>query len=91
MNVQKYKELLRLRQSEEYFLFQMIYFKSKEVTVRDIINITRIPHKRAWYILDKWCRKGWYSYGVTLDLGWLTVKQMPLNFAEHKEDEDEKI
>lgn len=27
--------------------------------------------KQAWATLEKWCRKGRYSYGVTLDLGWL--------------------
>lgn len=31
-----------------------------------------IPDKRKWYILDKWARKGYYEYGVTLDLGWIT-------------------
>jgi hypothetical protein len=29
-------------------------------------------YKRAWYLLEKWSNKGWYEYGVTLDLGWLT-------------------
>lgn len=28
--------------------------------------------KQMWATLEKWCRKGWYEYGVTLDLGWLT-------------------
>lgn len=31
-----------------------------------------IPYKRALYLLGKWCDKGWYQYGVSLDLGWLT-------------------
>lgn len=28
--------------------------------------------KRARCILSKWTKKGWYDYGVALDLGWLT-------------------
>ena len=26
--------------------------------------------KQAWRTLEKWCNKGRYEYGVTLDLGW---------------------
>ena len=45
-----------------------------KVTVRDIINSPQMPfhHKRAWFLLEKWSDNGWYEYGVTLDLGWLT-------------------
>ena len=28
--------------------------------------------KQAWRTLEKWLRKGWYNYGVALDLGWVT-------------------
>ena len=44
------------------------------ITPRDIINSPNfyMHYKRAWYILDKWSGKGWYEYGVALDLGWLT-------------------
>ena len=32
-----------------------------------------IPPNRVRYLCeDKWTRKGWYDYGVTYDLGWLT-------------------
>lgn len=52
----------------------MIANKPDNVFVRDLINSDECPmhYKRAWRILEKWCDKGWYSYGVTLDLGWLT-------------------
>lgn len=44
------------------------------VSPRDLIRRETFDmnYKRAWYLLDKWSRKGWYEYGVTLDLGWLT-------------------
>lgn len=43
---------------------------------RDIINGPgfTMHHKRAWKILEKWADKGWYEYGVSLDMGWLTAK-----------------
>jgi hypothetical protein len=48
--------------------------KSDIPTPRDIINEHNfpIPQKRAWYLLEKWCKKGWYDYGVNLELGWIT-------------------
>lgn len=53
------------------------YIRDKRrVTPREIINLPMFKHfmhyKRAWYLLDKWSSKGWYDWGVTLDLGWLT-------------------
>lgn len=82
MNKNKYKELLSLRRSQEVMLFNMIKLikvTGKEIYVRDIINnYCKIPRKRANYILIKWCDKGWYDYGVSMDLGWITVKEYPL-------------
>jgi hypothetical protein len=40
--------------------------------VRDVLVRLQIPRNRARYLLDKWTAKGWYEYGVSLDLGWLT-------------------
>jgi len=46
--------------------------------VRDIINEPDFPihHKRAWMMLYKWARRGYYDYGVTVDLGWVTPEGM---------------
>lgn len=42
---------------------------------RDLIQTGKYGHyKRCWYMLDKWTRLGWYDYGVTADLGWLTAE-----------------
>lgn len=48
---------------------QSDYYK---LCIRDLINIIQplINYKQCWYYLDKWSRKGFYDYGVTLDLGW---------------------
>ena len=40
--------------------------------IRDLIAEHDISEKRALYLLNKWTDKGWYSYGVCLDLGWFT-------------------
>jgi hypothetical protein len=41
--------------------------------VRDVIP-DEMSYKRAVYLLRKWAGKGWYDYGVGVDLGWLTAK-----------------
>jgi hypothetical protein len=41
--------------------------------VRDVIP-DDMPDRRAVYLLRKWAGKGWYDYGVSVDLGWLTEK-----------------
>ena len=51
------------------------YNARKGPAPRDLINGLLDPpihHKRAWYLLEKWSGRGWYEYGVTLDLGWIT-------------------
>lgn len=47
--------------------------KSVRQTISEIGDDV-LPHKRAWYWLEKWSRKGIYDYGVTVDLGWFTGK-----------------
>ncbi len=42
-------------------------------TVRDVVSDLRLHPKRARYLLEKWTRKGYYNYGVSLDMGWLTA------------------
>jgi hypothetical protein len=44
------------------------------VAIRDMCSRGDInAPKQAARTLEKWCRKGWYDYGVALDLGWLTA------------------
>lgn len=43
---------------------------------RDVAKDLNIPPKRAAYIYDKWTRKGWYEYGVSVMAGWLTDEGM---------------
>lgn len=63
-----------MKDDEKRFLCD-IYKAEQDLMPRDIINKPDfyLHYKRAWYLLEKWSNKGWYEYGVTLDLGWLTL------------------
>ena len=39
-------------------------------TVRDIGIRLGMDSKRVCYLCQKWSDKGWYEYGVSVDLGW---------------------
>lgn len=62
-----------MKPDERDFL-RMVAALGRYEFVRDLINRDDFPmhHKRAWYLLRKWTERGWYAYGVSLDLGWLT-------------------
>jgi len=84
MNILKYKRLLNLRKSEETMLFYMILTRGDK-SVREIIKISGINYKRAWYILEKWIGRGIYNCGVSLDMGWLELEKLPADFNIIKE------
>lgn len=33
--------------------------------------------KQAWRTLEKWADKGWYEFGIALDVGWKTIDSRP--------------
>jgi hypothetical protein len=41
------------------------------VTPRKVIADGELPHKQCWYYLEKWAKRGWYGYGVSVDTGWI--------------------
>lgn len=43
---------------------------------RDVAEALGMNAKRAAYLFEKWDKKGWYNYGVSLTTGWLTEKGM---------------
>ncbi|MEJ1517871.1 hypothetical protein R3O67_32385 [Bacillus cereus] len=73
MSKEQYKRLLQLRKSEEMMFYELV--KLSGLSPRELINRIPINHKRAEYILKKWCEKGWYEYGTSLDNGWLVEKR----------------
>jgi len=47
---------------------------SNGVMPRDAGETLGIHWKRVEKLCYKWADRGWYEYGVTADLGWLTPK-----------------
>lgn len=67
-----------MKNDEQQFLIQ-VYQQcgkddTKRKTPRELIYADGFPmhYNRAGYILEKWADKGWYDYGVNIELGWLT-------------------
>lgn len=54
-----------------YFSEQKLFIHFREV-IQGLSESGRINGKRALFLLEKWTRQGYYDYGVSLDLGWLT-------------------
>jgi len=52
---------------------------------RAVIAALGMNPKRAHYLLDKWAERGWYDYGVCIDLGWLTIEGKNEPASSHAE------
>jgi hypothetical protein len=73
MNKETYHELIRLRKSEEKFLLYLIHgARQQRENLRPILATLHIPNKRIEYLLYKFSDKGWYEWGVSPMVGWLT-------------------
>lgn len=67
-----------------FFTICFSFVHGKVCTVRDVVHLFDgvIHHKRCWYLLRKWSEKGFYDYGVTLDLGWFDPEKVPEVYFE---------
>lgn len=75
---------------DEINFFKTCYkYRKNGVSIREIINILKffINYKRCWYLLKKWSELGFYNYGVTLDLGWFELENMPLKYVNLLKEE----
>lgn len=56
----------------------------KTATPRTIIKTISefMNYKRCWYLLEKWGNKGFYNYGVTMDLGWFEAENFTGEYQE---------
>lgn len=68
----------------ERIFFALCYNLRSSFRPRAVVNLLAgtIPHKRCWYYLEKWSDLGFYNYGVTLDLGWFELENLPPRYAE---------
>ena len=63
---------------ETIFFILVVKFGGR-LRVNDIINIlctAGVPHKQLLYFIKKWCNKGFYNYGVSVDNGWLELHKL---------------
>lgn len=69
----------------EIIFFILVVKYGKRISVRDIINIlgaAGVSQKQLLYFLRKWSGKGFYNYGVSLDLGWLETDKLSGNYSD---------
>ena len=79
--------MVEVKEDEKtFFIMSCAMKKSHKITMRGIIDLMesvyRIPTKRCWYYLKKWCDLGFYDYGVSLDLGWFCPDKFPDRYKE---------
>ena len=73
----------------ERIFFALCYNLRGAWKPRAIVNLLAetIPHKRCWYYLEKWHRLGFYSSGVSADLGWFYPEKLPQRYREIVQEE----
>lgn len=69
---------------QERIFFALCYKLREIMKPRDVVHLLAetIPHKRCWYYLDKWNILGFYSSGVSTDLGWFYPDKLPPRYRE---------
>lgn len=69
---------------QERIFFSLCYGLRDTYRPREVVNLLAdtIPHKRCWYYLEKWTNRGFYDYGVTLDLGWFCPEKLPDRYRQ---------
>jgi len=50
----------------------MMFVDVHNATPREIGRLMKMPQKRVEALCNKWADRGWYEYGTTVDMGWLT-------------------
>jgi hypothetical protein len=73
-----------MKDDEKKFFITCYFLRNDGYNIRDIIYFLGefIHYKRCWYLLKKWSGIGFYNYGITLDLGWFELDDMPDRYLE---------
>ena len=68
----------------ERIFFALCFNMRNIMKPRSVVHVLcdTIPHKRCWYYLEKWHRLGFYSSGVSSDLGWFYPEKLPQRYLE---------
>lgn len=69
-------DFLKLMQFECVQTSLGAWWCSHVLTPRDLWRITGINRKRMDFILQKWADRGWYNYGVNVEMGWMEADGM---------------
>lgn len=82
-----------MKDDEKLFFRICVKYRTQKVytvNIRSIINILYdagvMHYKRCWWLIRKWGYFGFYSYGVTEDLGWFELDKLPERYAKLLED-----
>lgn len=75
----------------ERIFFALCYNMRHICKPRVVVNLLAdtIPHNRCWYYLEKWHRLGFYTSGVSSDLGWFYPDKLPQRYREIVQEEGE--
>lgn len=83
-----------MKDDEKLFFILCVKYSCRQVgkvRVREIIGILHACHfihyKRCWYLLQKWSGLGFYEWGVTMDLGWFDLNNLPERYAALLEED----
>ena len=79
---------MQMKEHERIF-FALCYNLRSIMKPRKVVNLLAdtIPHKRCWYYLEKWHVLGFYSSGVSADLGWFYPEKLPPRYREIRDEE----
>ena len=84
-----------MKDDEIMFFRICVKYRQKHVVpvrIREIINILHdagvMHYKRCWWLLRKWGNFGFYNYGVTEDLGWFELENLPERYAKLLEENE---
>ena len=71
-----------MRHPDEIALIKALIGRADfRVHVRDLAAALGIPQKRVTRLCEKWAGQGWYEYGTTADLGWISDTRKALEAA----------
>lgn len=66
-----------------------LHSSNRELSIRTIGNIFErlgFSYKQLMYYVRKWCDRGFYDYGVTLDLGWFEFNKLTGEYKQIYEE-----